>query len=86
MNFSCEKDKYKDTGTITGQDLTLCACCGGYFIEINGTQYRLNKNDLPGNFTFIDTQLPLHVELDWTLKTNMCEGFNWIEISRIKAD
>jgi hypothetical protein len=82
--MSCEKPDYKNTGTITGQDVTLCACCGGYFIDINGTQYRFDKSTLPGNFTFEDKQLPLNVELDWELRTEMCKDFNWINITKIR--
>jgi hypothetical protein len=83
--FSCEKDKYESSGTITGADLAMCACCGGYFVDINGTQYRFEKSELPSNFTFTDDQLPLRVELDWELKTEICTGFEWIKISKIKA-
>jgi hypothetical protein len=83
--FSCEKDKYESTGTIAGADLAMCACCGGYFIDINGTQYRFEKSELPANFTFNDDQLPLHVELDWKLKTESCTGYEWINISKIKV-
>lgn len=82
--LGCEKENYESTGTITGQDLTLCACCGGYFIEIDGAQYRFEKSELPGNFTFEDNQLPMQVELDWKLKTDGCTGFYRIEISKIR--
>lgn len=81
---SCEKTSYKNTGTITGQDMTLCACCGGYFITIEGIQYRFEKTELPAGFTFSDNQLPLQVELDWNLKTDVCSNFNRITISKIR--
>jgi hypothetical protein len=80
----CKKENYESTGTITGQDLALCACCGGYFIEIDGIQYRFEKSELPNNFTFEDNQLPLQFELDWKLKTDACTSFNRIEISKIR--
>lgn len=83
--FSCEKDKYESSGTITRADMAMCACCGGYFIDINGKQYRFDKSELPSNFTFTDDQLPLHVELDWELNTEACTGFEWIKISKIKV-
>jgi len=82
--FSCEKEKYESIGTITGQDIRMCPCCGGYFIDIEGTQYHFEKSELPGNFTFDDDQFPLNVELDWKLKTGGCSGYNWIEISKIR--
>ena len=83
--LSCEKDKYESTGTITGADMAMCACCGGYFIEIGATKYHFEKIELPSNFKFDDEQLPLNVDLDWKLKTETCSGFNWIKISKIRG-
>lgn len=84
MIISCEKTKYESTATITGADLTLCACCGGYFIDIDGTLYRFEKTELPSGFTFIDSQLPMKVELNWEPKMQSCTKFNWIKISKIR--
>jgi len=64
--------------------MTMCACCGGYFIEIEGTKYRFEKNELPNKFTFNDEQLPLQVEMNFDLKTGGCSGLNWIKISKIR--
>jgi len=83
--LSCEKDTYQSTGTIIGPDIRMCVCCGGYFIETDGNQYLFEKSELPANFTFTDSQLPLHVKLDWKPKTGGCAGFNRITISRIRA-
>ena len=81
----CEKnEKYDSTGIIIAADMTECACCGGYFIEIKGEKYRFEKSELPSGFTFSDEQLPLKVELNWKLKTATCTGFQWISISKIK--
>ncbi len=82
--FSCEKDEFKSTATITGADMALCACCGGYFIDIEGIQYRLDKDKLPGNFTFDDNQLPLTVDLDFDQNVAYCKDFNWINVTRIR--
>ena len=81
---SCEKTRYENTGTITGADMAMCACCGGYFIDIESTQYRFEKSELPAGFTFNDEQLPLRVELNFDLKTGVCTGLNWIKISKIR--
>jgi len=81
---SCEKTKYENTGTITGQDFALCACCGGYFIQIDDVNYRFEKSELPDNFTFDDNQLPLTVELDWEPRSAYCSDFNWINIQKIR--
>lgn len=82
--ISCEKEKFQSMGTISGQDIRMCPCCGGYFIDIDGSQYHFDKTSLPGNFTFEDKQLPLKVELNWKLKTDGCIEYNWIEISKIR--
>lgn len=82
--FSCEKSRYENTGTITGADMAMCACCGGYFIVIDGTKYRFEKSELPTGFTFNDEQLPLRVQLNFDVKTVSCTGYNWIKISKIR--
>jgi len=82
--LSCEKTKYENSGTITGADPGMCMCCGGYFIDIDGTQYRFEKSALPAGFSFDDKQLPLQVELNWDLKESTCSGFNWIKVSKIR--
>lgn len=81
---SCEKTKYDSVGTITGADMTLCACCGGYFIVIENTKYRFDKNELPKGFSFNDEQIPLNVKLNFELNAGVCSGNNWINITRIK--
>jgi len=82
--WGCEKEKYESTGTITGADLAMCACCGGYFVEIGATKYRFEKSELPSNFKFDDERLPLQVDMDWKLKTETCTGFSWIKILKIR--
>lgn len=83
--LGCEKEKFASTGIITGQDFALCACCGGYFIDIEDVSYRFEKSVLPSDFTFTDSQLPLTVELDWKLRNTACSDFNWIAISKIRV-
>lgn len=85
MLISCEKNTYQSSGTITGQDIRMCPCCGGYFIDVAGTLYLFEKSELPDKFTFNDEQLPLQVELDWKLKTEGCTGYNRITIIKIRA-
>lgn len=82
--LSCEKSQFENTGTITGADMALCACCGGYFVEIEGIKYRFTKSELPSGFTFDDNKLPLKVNLNWELNPTVCPGFNWIKISAIE--
>ena len=82
--LGCEKTRYENTGTITGADMAMCACCGGYFIDIKDIKYRFEKSELPAGFTFNDEQIPLRVELYWELKNDVCTGFNWIKVSEIR--
>jgi hypothetical protein len=84
MFLRCEKIKFENTGVITGADMAMCACCGGYFIDIDGISYRFEKSELPVNFTFKDPELPLKVKLNWELKSEICKGSNWIKISDIR--
>lgn len=64
--------------------MAMCACCGGYFIDIKDIKYRFEKSELPAGFTFNDEQIPLRVKLDWELKNDVCTGFNWIKVSKIR--
>jgi hypothetical protein len=42
-----ESSEFRSLGLITGADPTMCACCGGWFITIENTQYRIV--DMPDN-------------------------------------
>jgi hypothetical protein len=79
----CGKDIFLSEGTITGPDLRMCACCGGWFIKIDTTIYEFQN--LPSN-TKIDLQsetFPLNVKLDWDLSDrSYCPG-KYITIFRI---
>ena len=89
--LSCEKSnieiEFNSTGTIIGMDNRLCyfPMCGGYLIQINSIQYHFGKSELPPHFKFNDSSLPMRVTLDWKLKTGMYTGYDWINISKIKA-
>jgi hypothetical protein len=73
--IACNKKNDNDTleaATITQKDFTYCACCGGYFIEIDGIKRRFEA--LPSNST-IDLQtstLPLAVKVRWQEKPERC--------------
>lgn len=84
--WGCEKTTYESTGTITERDYRKCMCCGGYFLEIDGKQYNFEKSELPGDFTFDDTLMPLQVELNFEPKADDCSdsGVNWITILKIR--
>ena len=80
----CQTDiyEYKSKGQITGPDVGMCICCGGWKIIIDGETY--NFNSLPGSSN-IDLQketFPVNVKLDWVSSTQTgCP--KWIDIINI---
>jgi hypothetical protein len=72
----CDKD-----AVILGYDLSLCACCGGYFIAYEGDTFRIN--DAPQ--AFLDTlavyeldstknfPLDVRVSMDTSMSIPPCE-------------
>ena len=61
-------------GLIIGLDYRLCACCGGWFIEIAGDTLR--AQELPPTFTdsLDHEEFPLAVYLDWAADETPCLG------------
>jgi len=81
---SCSNDSDNDfnsEGLITGIDLRLCACCGGYFIEIEDVVYNFT-DEFPNKESLDLENLPLKVKLNWELKSGGCDNF--ITISAIE--
>lgn len=82
----CQKQNtndYQSTGKITGADLRMCACCGGYYIQIDNVTYEFET--LPASST-IDLQketFPIMVKLDWQLSTKSACPDKKIDILRI---
>lgn len=72
---SCSNDDkvktYKSEGKITGYDYTLCACCGGYFVEIENKIYRF-PDEFPNKENLDLENLPIDIKLDWELKKDAC--------------
>jgi hypothetical protein len=70
------KAKFESSGLITGLDLTLCGCCGGYIIEMDTKTYRCLPADLPETFreflAGVDFSFPLQVRMTWSLKEYSC--------------
>lgn len=87
MGFVCcqkgNRDDYQSIGEITGPDIGMCICCGGWHIIIDSVTY--NFDSIPANSS-IDLQkvtFPLFIKLDWQLSVpNHCP--KWITIQRIK--
>ncbi len=76
---SCNNDddlqvQFESTATISGFDMTLCACCGGWIIDINGQEPDKRFSELPQNSN-IDLQnstFPLSVQLNWSESNEYC--------------
>jgi hypothetical protein len=79
-----ENDDYKSTGTITGNDLRMCVCCGGWIINIDDVQYLIDSIPDNSEIDLTKETFPLKVKLDWQLITNGCSSFNRITVLRIK--
>ncbi len=71
--------------TITGPDRSMCACCGGWFIDIGEKTYRFY--DLPESSTLDvkNASFPLHVELQWRKNKAGCKG-DEIIVEKIKKE
>ena len=72
---SCTKDsKYESSGIITGQNLGMCPCCGGWFIDIDNTTYRFYNIPENSNIDLENLTYPINVELNWEPKNVQCMG------------
>jgi hypothetical protein len=58
---------YDSYGLISGLDLALCACCGGYVIRIDDEVYRVDSILPPHDKKLENAAFPLAVNLDWHL-------------------
>ena len=72
-----------EEGIILGIDYRECACCGGWFIEINSDTLR--ALDLPQEFqeNLNEDEFPLPVYLEWSPDETPCLG-DEIEIDCIR--
>ncbi|MDO5980299.1 hypothetical protein [Flavivirga spongiicola] len=88
--LACKNDddsaeiKYESTAVIKGQDLTLCACCGGWIIEIDNmtTDYRFEILPENANIDLQKVTFPLNVKLNWEVN-NTCASITRIIIEDI---
>jgi len=74
----------EDKATLTATDYTACICCGGIFMDINNTNYRLVK--WPSSFDITGKSFPIKVQLTWRVINEVCADFNGalVEASEIK--
>ena len=64
----------RDRATITGQDFRLCACCGGWFIDIDNEQYRITVAPITPDIGLFDGEFPIEVFIDWKSQEDACLG------------
>jgi len=74
ISCSLGEEGSMSNGTITGPDVRECACCGGFFIEIDNVTYRFY--DVPPNseLNLMNPTFPIYVKLDWAKDANACLG------------
>ena len=84
MACTKENDQYKSVGIITGMDGTMCACCGGWIINIEDVRYLIDSMPDDSNLNLAKETFPVTVKLDWLLVSNGCSAFNRITVQRIK--
>ena len=67
-------DFCSEEGIIINLDYRLCACCGGWFIEIGNDTLRATV--LPEEFRegLPPDSFPIPVYLEWTPAENLCLG------------
>ncbi len=77
LMIACESEdvapEYESQGLITGPDYRRCACCGGYFIEIEGEVYRFYEFPTDEEHILIDF-FPVYVKLNWSPDPEACLG------------
>ena len=73
--LSCDDEvNFNDVGVITGQDFRLCACCGGWFIEIGDEIFRFNRLPNNSDIELSEDNFPLVVFLNWRNDPEACIG------------
>lgn len=77
---SCKKSSktttYMNTATITGPDLTMTVCSGGYWIAIDGISAPARFNTLPAGsgIDLTTATFPIHVKLNWHHQSGVDPG------------
>lgn len=85
----CHKEdvsNYKSNGKILGPDPRMCACCGGYYIQIDTITYEFDALPDNSNINLQVESFPISVKLDWQLaNVAACPDIRII-IQRIKKE
>jgi len=72
---ACKKENsLQSNGQITGADPRMCACCGGWFINIDNETYRFYDLPAESDLDLTNASFPIQVELNWNTTGNGCMG------------
>ena len=74
ISCSLGGDGSMSNGTITGLDVRECACCGGFFIEIDNVTYRFYDEPANSELNLENPTFPIYVRLEWANDANACLG------------
>jgi hypothetical protein len=80
--WGCQKNSVKDgkskiiasTAVITGRDLTKCACCWGWIIEINNAVYKFDRIPASSPLNLDALTYPTTVQIQWRNSQGSCSG------------
>jgi hypothetical protein len=61
----CGDQHFQSKAQIGEADLRKCSCCGGYFITIDGEQYRFLALPVNSGINLETEPRPVNVELNW---------------------
>jgi hypothetical protein len=83
--IGCRKgnNDYKSNGKIMGPDTRDCACCGGWYIEIDSSTYEFDSIPNNSNIDLQKDSYPIFVKLDWKLSDGIACPYKRITIQRI---
>lgn len=87
--ISCHKDNdgdYKSHGKILGPDYRMCACCGGFYIQIDSLTYEFDSIPANSNINLQKDTFPISVKLDWQLSDKPACPDTRISIQKIMKE
>ena len=87
--LNCKKTEieptYQSEAIISGFDLSMCACCGGWKIRADNIDYLINKMPTDFEEKLRKITFPITVLLDYDVNTSICGGNKiYVDVSKIK--
>lgn len=89
LGFICcnqDNNNFSSKGKITGPDIRMCACCGGWYIQIDSLTYEFDTLPDNSNINLQKETFPVFVKLDWQLSIKGGCPENRITIQRIMKE